>query len=103
MEINKTNESFSLKDTTDAGWNVNGNVTSNADGSFYLNLNADSTDESGINTNIGYYNITIPTEGMYNINVTALPEYYSALTTYAETAIKTVQEYIKNQTSSEDK
>ena len=103
MEINKTNESFNLKDTTDAGWSVGGTATNSSNGSLYLNLNINSTDESGINTNIGYYNINIPTEGMYNINVTALPEYYSALTTYAESAIKTVQEYIKNQTSSEDK
>jgi hypothetical protein len=102
MEINKTNESFSLKDSTDTGWNVTGSATNNIDGSFYLNLSVDTANKEN-NANIGYYNISVPADGMYNVNITVLPEYYSALTTYADTAFKIVQEYIKNQTSSEDK
>ncbi len=102
MEINKTNETFNLKDTTDTGWNINGTATSNADGSLYVNLNVDSIDELGANNSLGYYSINIPTNGMYNINITVLPEYYSALTNYAETAINAIKEYINNQTSSEE-
>lgn len=99
MEINKTNETFNLKDSTDAGWNVTGSATNNADGSFYLNLSVDTANEEN-NATIGYYSISVPSDGMYNVNVTVLPKYYSAFTTYTDTAFKTVQEYIKNQTSS---
>jgi hypothetical protein len=102
MEINKTNETFNLKDTTDAGWNIYGTATNNADGSLYINLNVDSTDESDVNSSLGYYSINTPTNGMYSVNITVLPEYYLALTNYAETAINAIKEYINNQTSSEE-
>ena len=45
MKITKVNESYSIQDKTDLGWEMNGNVYLEANGS--MNLNGDVRDELG--------------------------------------------------------
>lgn len=93
MEITKQNETFNLTDTTDDSWVVNGTATNNLDGSVSVNLYINKDSDS-----LGYYNISIPTEGMINVNFSALPTYYDAFVDYAQTALQLIQDYFKNST-----
>lgn len=96
MEITKQNETFSLSDKTDNGWVISGSAVNNIDGTLTVNFNVNS--EGGLNDSIGYYNIAVPKEGMINLSLSALPEYYDALTDYSQQALKTIQDYLNNQT-----
>lgn len=91
MEITKQNETFNLTDTTDDGWVVNGTATSNTDKSLSINFSVNKDTD-----NLGYYNINIPTNGMINVNFSALPTYYDAFIDYTQTALKLIQDYINN-------
>ena len=93
MEITKQNETFNLTDTTDDGWVVNGTATNNLDSSVSVNLHINKDSDS-----LGYYNISIPTEGMINVNFSTLPTYYEAFVNYTQTALQLIQDYFKNST-----
>ena len=93
MEITKQNETFNLTDTTNYGWTVNGTATNNSDSSISVSLYINKDNES-----LGYYNINIPTEGMLNVNFSALPTYYDAFVDYTQTALQLIQDYFKNST-----
>lgn len=93
MEITKQNETFNLTDTTADGWVVNGTATNNLDSSISVNLYINKDNDS-----LGYYSINIPTEGMINVNFSALPTYYEAFVNYTQTALQLIQDYFKNST-----
>lgn len=93
MEITKQNETFNLTDTTNDGWTVNGTATNNSDSSISVSLYINKDNES-----LGYYNINVPTEGMINVNFSALPTYYDAFVDYTQTALQLIQDYFKNST-----
>jgi len=97
MEITKQNETFSLTDKTEDDWIINGSATNNTDGALTVNFNVSS--EGGLADNIGYYSITLPKEGMVNVSLSAVPEHYNALIDYSQQALKIVQDYLNNQTT----
>lgn len=92
MDINKNNESYQVTDTTSDGWNVTGKVVTYVSGRTECNLNINSDTDS-----IGWYNITIPTEGKSNISLTVNPDYMDSVIDYTQTAWTTVKEYLANQ------
>lgn len=91
MEITKQNETFNIADTTESNWDVSGTINNNTDGSLSVYLNI--TDNSEY---IGYYSITVPTEGMINMNITAVPSYSDAVIDYGQIALKTIQDYLSS-------
>ena len=93
MEITKQNENFNLTDVTDDGWIVSGTATNNSDNSVSVSLYINKDNES-----LGYYSISIPTEGMLNATFSALPTYYDAFVNYTQTALQLIQDYFKNST-----
>ena len=98
MEITKQNQTFNLKDTTSDGWTVSGSATQEVDGNTSINFSVSKDGE--LNNQVGYYNYNIPTDGMVNINITAIPENLDAVIDYTQTAIKKIKDYLANQTIS---
>lgn len=98
MEITKQNQTFNLKDTTSDGWTVSGSATQEVDGNTSINFSVSKDGE--LNNQVGYYNYNVPTDGMVNINITAIPENLDAVIDYTQTAIKKIKDYLANQTIS---
>ena len=98
MEITKRNQTFNLKDTTSDGWTVSGSATQEVDGNTSINFSVSKDGE--LNNQVGYYNYNVPTEGMVNINITAIPENLDAVIDYTQTATKKIKDYLANQTIS---
>ena len=98
MEITKQNETFNLTDTTEKGWKVTGTATNDVNGSLSINFNVNSSGE--LSDNIGWYNVSIPSDGMISLSLSASPKYYTDLIDYSQQALKIVQDYLNNQTSS---
>lgn len=86
MEITKQNQTFNLKDTTSDGWTVSGSATQEVDGNTSINFSVSKDGE--LNNQVGYYNYNVPTDGMVNINITAIPENLDAVIDYTQTATK---------------
>lgn len=98
MEITKQNQTFNLKDTTSNGWTVSGSATQEVNGSTSINFSVSKDGE--LNNQVGYYNYNVPTDGMININITALPENLDAVIDYTQTATQLIKDYLTNQTIS---
>lgn len=98
MEITKQNQTFNLKDTTSDGWTVSGSATQEVNGNTFINFSVSKDGE--LNNQVGYYNYNVPTDGMVNINITAIPENLDAVIDYIQTATKTIKDYLANQTIS---
>ena len=98
MEITKQNQTFNLKDTTSDGWTVSGSATQEVDGNTSINFSVSKDGE--LNNQVGYYNYNVPTDGMVNINITALPENLDAMIDYTQTATQLIKDYLANQTIS---
>ena len=98
MEITKQNQTFNLKDTTSDGWTVSGSATQEVDGNTSINFSVSKDGE--LNNQVGYYNYNVPTDGMVNINITALPENLDAVIDYTQTATQLIKDYLTNQTIS---
>lgn len=98
MEITKQNQTFNLKDTTSDGWTVSGSATQEVDGNTSINFSVSKDGE--LNNQVGYYNYNVPTDGMVNINITAIPENLDAVIDYTQTATKKIKGYLANQTIS---
>lgn len=99
MEITKQNQTFNLKDTTSDGWTVSGSATQEVDGNTSINFSISKDGE--LNNQVGYYyNYNVPTDGMVNINITAIPENLDAVIDYTQTATKKIKDYLANQTIS---
>lgn len=98
MEITKQNQTFNLKDTTSDGWTVSGSATQEVDGNTSISFSVSKDGE--LNNQVGYYNYNVPTDGMVNINITAIPENLDAVIDYTQTAIKKIKDYLANQTIS---
>ena len=98
MEITKQNQTFNLKDTTSDGWTVSGSATQEVDGNTSINFSVSKDGE--LNNQVGYYNYNVPTDGMVNINITAIPENLDAVIDYTQTATKKIKVYLANQTIS---
>ena len=96
MEITKQNQTFNLKDTTSDGWTVS--ATQEVDGNTSINFSVSKDGE--LNNQVGYYNYNVPTDGMVNINITAIPENLDAVIDYTQTATKKIKDYLANQTIS---
>lgn len=86
MEITKQNQTFNLKDTTSDGWTVSGSATQEVDGNTSINFSVSKDGE--LNNQVGYYNYNVPTDGMVNINIAAIPENLDAVIDYTQTATK---------------
>lgn len=98
MEITKQNQTFNINDTTSDGWTVSGSATQEVNGNTTINFSVSKDGE--LNNQVGYYNYNIPTDGMVNINITALPENLDAMIDYTQTATQLIKDYLTNQTIS---
>ena len=98
MEITKQNQTFNLKDTTSDGWTVSGSATQEVDGNTSINFSVSKDGE--LNNQVGYYNYNVPTDGMVNINITAIPESLDTFIDYTQTATQKIKDYLANQTIS---
>lgn len=98
MEITKQNQTFNIKDTTSEGWTITGSATQDVDGYTTISFNINKDGE--LNNQVGYYNYSIPKNGMANVNITSNPESLDALIDYAQTATQKVKDYLANQTIS---
>lgn len=98
MEITKQNQTFNINDTTSDGWTVSGLATQEVNGSTSINFSVSKDGE--LNNQVGYYNYSIPKNGMANVNITSNPESLDAFIDYAQTATQLVKDYLANQTIS---
>ena len=98
MEITKQNQTFNINDTTSEGWTITGSATQDVDGYTTISFNINKDGE--LKNQVGYYNYSIPTDGMVNINITALPENLDAMIDYTQTATQLIKDYLTNQTIS---
>ena len=99
MEITKQNQTFNINDTTSDGWTVSGSATQEVNGSTSINFSVSKDGE--LNNQVGYYNYSIPKNGMANVNITSNPESLDAFIDYAQTATQKIKDYLANQTISE--
>lgn len=86
MEITKINESYSIQDKTDLGWEMNGNAYIEVNGS--MNLHGDVRDELG--EHIGNFSYHKPVEGQINMSVNVSEEKRDAFVKYVDTVIEAV-------------
>ena len=98
MEITKQNQTFNINDTTSDGWTVSGSATQEVNGSTSINFSVSKDGE--LNNQVGYYNYSIPKNGMANVNITSNPENLDAFIDYAQTATQLIKDYLANQTIS---
>ena len=98
MEITKQNQTFNINDTTSEGWTITGSATQDVEGYTTISFNINKDGE--LKNQVGYYNYSIPTDGMVNINITALPENLDAIIDYTQTATQLIKDYLTNQTIS---
>ena len=98
MEITKQNQTFNINDTTSDGWTVSGSATQEVNGSTSINFSVSKDGE--LNNQVGYYNYSIPKNGMANVNITSNPESLDAFINYAQTATQKIKDYLANQTIS---
>ena len=98
MEITKQNQTFNINDTTSDGWTVSGSATQEVNGSTSINFSVIKDGE--LNNQVGYYNYSIPKNGMANVNITSNPESLDAFIDYAQTATQLIKDYLANQTIS---
>ena len=98
MEITKQNQTFNINDTTSDGWTVSGSATQEVNGSTSINFSVSKDGE--LNNQVGYYNYSIPKNGMANVNITSNPESLDAFINYAQTATQRIKDYLANQTIS---
>lgn len=98
MEITKQNQTFNITDTTSEGWTTTGSATQDVDGYITISLNINNDGE--LNKPIGYYNYSIPKNGMANVNITSNPESLDAFIDYTRTATQEIKDYLANQTIS---
>ena len=98
MEITKHNQTFNINDTTSEGWTVSGSATQEVNGSTSINFSVSKDGE--LNNQVGYYNYSIPKNGMANVNITSNPESLDAFIDYAQTATQLIKDYLANQTIS---
>lgn len=86
MEIIKINESYSINDKTDLGWEMNGNAYVEVNGN--MNLNGDVRDELG--DNIGNFSYHKPVEGHISLSLNVSEEKRNDFGKYVDTVIKAV-------------
>ena len=98
MEITKQNQTFNINDTTSEGWTVSGSATQEVNGSTSINFSVSKDGE--LNNQVGYYNYSIPKNGMANVNITSNPESLDAMIDYTQTATQLIKDYLTNQTIS---
>ena len=98
MEITKQNQTFNISDTTSDGWTVSGSATQEVNGSTSINFSVSKDGE--LNNQVGYYNYSIPKNGMANVNITSNPESLDAFIDYTQTATQLIKDYLANQTIS---
>ena len=98
MKITKQNQTFNINDTTSDGWTVSGSATQEVNGSTSINFSVSKDGE--LNNQVGYYNYSIPKNGMANVNITSNPESLDAFIDYAQTATQKIKDYLANQTIS---
>ena len=98
MEITKQNQTFNINDTTSDGWTVSGSATQEVNGNTSINFSVSKDGE--LNNQVGYYNYSIPKNGMANVNITSNPESLDAFIDYAQTATQLIKDYLANQTIS---
>ena len=98
MEITKQNQTFNINDTTSEGWTVSSSATQEVNGSTSINFSVSKDGE--LNNQVGYYNYSIPKNGMANVNITSNPESLDAFIDYAQTATQLIKDYLANQTIS---
>lgn len=98
MEITKQNQTFNINDTTSEGWTITGSATQDVDGYTTISFNINKDGEW--NNQVGYYNYSIPKDGMANVNITSNPESLDAFIDYAQTATQKIKDYLANQTIS---
>ena len=98
MEITKQNQTFKINDTTSEGWTITGSATQDVEGYTTISFNINKDGE--LKNQVGYYNYSIPKNGMANVNITSNPESLDAFIDYAQTATQKIKDYLANQTIS---
>ena len=98
MEITKQNQTFNVKDTTSEGWAITGSATQDVQGYTTISFNINKDGE--LKNQVGYYNYSIPKNGMVNVNITSNPESLDTFINYAQTATQKIKDCLANQTMS---
>ena len=98
MEITKQNQTFKINDTTSEGWTITGSATQDVQGYTTISFNINKDGE--LKNQVGYYNYSIPKNGMVNVNITSNPESLDTFINYAQTATQLIKDYLTNQTIS---
>lgn len=90
MTLTKTNEQYSLKDTTENNWNVEGTVTYTVENSLSYNINVNN--EEG---HIGSMSYHKPVTGNTSMSYNITDSYEDAFMTYTSDLTDSIAEYFK--------
>ena len=89
MEIVKQNCIFSVSDTTDNGWKVNGTINNSTSGTTNIHVNL--TSELG--EQIGSWNYNTYNDDNISVDYTVKKEYASEFTTYLDSITEQLLNY----------
>lgn len=90
MTLTKTNEQYSLKDTTENNWNVEGTVTYTVEDNLSYNINVNNEGE-----HIGSMSYHKPVTGGTSISYHITDSYEDAFITYTSALTDSIAEYFK--------
>jgi hypothetical protein len=90
MTLTKTNEQYSLKDTTENNWNVEGTVTYTVENSLSYNINVNNEEE-----HIGSMSYHKPVTGGTSISYHITDSYEDSFIAYTNTLTDNITEYFK--------
>lgn len=89
MEIIKTNENYSIADTTEQGWKVQGTASKEVNGN--LNIWFNCVTELG--EHIGDYNYSIVVGDKLRVSYNVSEDNKDAYVTYADSVVRQILEY----------
>lgn len=90
MTLTKINEQYSLKDTTENNWNVEGTVTYTVENNINYDINI--TGEDGHIGNMNYYK---PENGITSVSYNITDSYEDAFIAYTSSLTDSIIEYFK--------
>lgn len=90
MTLTKINEQYSLKDTTESNWNVEGTVTYTVEDNLSYNINVNNEE-----THIGSMSYHKPLNGGTSISYHITDSYEDSFIAYTNTLTDNITEYFK--------
>lgn len=95
MELKKLNIVYNVTDTSENGWNTQGQVVIESDGALTISFSTRSQIEPDY-IHIGGANYSVSKEGNINSSFSCTKEYLSAYRDYTEQLVDQILEYLKN-------